>query len=60
MADSHWEYQLFVNGSWRTATPSGRTEPHHYETEEEVMRVLKIIHSGEKVRVLQVKEVEVP
>ncbi len=54
-----WEYELYSNGRWEVASASGQT-PHHYKTREELLNILKIIHPGEKVRLLRVEEMEIP
>ena len=59
VANVFWEYELFSNGEWHVASASGQN-PHRYESREELMKILKIIHPGEKVRLLCIEEVVVP
>ncbi|MDJ0838418.1 MAG: hypothetical protein QNK37_18010 [Acidobacteriota bacterium] len=55
----YWEYELFVDGRWEVASASGQN-PHQYGSREELMNILKIIHPGEKVRLLRIEEVVIP
>ena len=55
----HWEYALEHNGTWSSPSASGQ-DPHRYESREELVRILRIIHPGERVRLMCIEEIVVP
>jgi len=57
--EAFWEYQLDVGGKWEVASASGQ-RPHHYTSREELLKILKIIHPGVKVRLLRIEEIDIP
>jgi len=54
-----WEYALEHNGTWTSASASGQ-DPHRYESREELVRILRIIHPGERVRLMRIEEITIP
>ncbi len=55
----YWEYQVLAEEGWVFEHAVGQ-RPHHYESREEMMKILKIIHSGETVRIMKMEEIQVP
>jgi len=60
MSDTYWEYQVMGrDGQWQSPSASGQA-PHQYPDREEALRILRIIHPGEKVRLVCFEEFMVP
>lgn len=60
MSKVFWEYQIQdASGKWQFPSASGQ-EPHHYESREEALRILRIIHPGARARLVSFEELIVP
>lgn len=58
--ENFWEYQVQdKDGHWRFPAASGQ-DPHRYASREEVLRIVQIIHPGEKVRLVCFEELMIP
>lgn len=56
---SFWAYQVKTGpNEWGFPSASGQSM-HHYESREEALRILQIIHPGERVRLVHFEEIEV-